>query len=44
MLITGNRYAPGVDDCGADAIVEKPFDPRGLLEQARRLLGAPAPA
>jgi two-component system KDP operon response regulator KdpE len=42
MLITGNRYAPGVEDCGADAIVEKPFDPHAVLDEARRLLGVAA--
>jgi hypothetical protein len=44
MLITGNRYGPGVEDCGADVIIEKPFDPHAVLEEARRLLGVPAAA
>jgi DNA-binding response OmpR family regulator len=39
MLITGNRYGEGIEECGADAIVEKPFDPRALADEARRLLG-----
>jgi DNA-binding response OmpR family regulator len=39
MLITGNRYGPGIEECGADGIVEKPFDPHAVLEEARRLLG-----
>jgi CheY-like chemotaxis protein len=44
MLITGNRFGPGIEDCGADALIEKPFDPRDLLEEARRLLGVTAAA
>ena len=40
ILITGNRYAPGVEDCGADAIIDKPFDPHALREDARRMLAA----
>jgi DNA-binding response OmpR family regulator len=42
MLITGNRYGPGIEECGADGIVEKPFDPHAVLEEARRLLGVTA--
>jgi DNA-binding response OmpR family regulator len=42
MLITGNRYGPGVEDCGADVIIEKPFDPHTVLYETRRLLSAPA--
>jgi DNA-binding response OmpR family regulator len=44
MLITGNRFTYGVEDCGADAIIEKPFDTAALLEVAQRLLSAPAAA
>jgi CheY-like chemotaxis protein len=38
ILVTGNRFAEGIDDCGADAIVGKPFDPLLLLAEAQRLL------
>jgi CheY-like chemotaxis protein len=38
ILITGNRFVEGIDDCGADAVVGKPFNPQALLEEAQRLL------
>jgi DNA-binding response OmpR family regulator len=38
ILVTGNRFADGIDDCGADTIVGKPFDPLLLLAEAQRLL------
>lgn len=41
LLITGNRYTDGVDDCGADAVFVKPFDPRALLEEVQRLMAMP---
>ncbi len=44
LLITGNRHTYGVEDCGADAIITKPFDALGLREEAQRLLAAPAAA
>ena len=44
MLITGNRYIDGIDDCGADEIVVKPFDPVALLDDVRRVLALPAAA
>ena len=44
MLITGNRYIDGIDDCGADDVIVKPFDPVALLDDVRRVLALPAAA
>ena len=42
LLITGNRYADGIEDCGADRIIAKPFTPASLREEVERLLAVPA--
>jgi len=42
LLITGNRETDGIDECGADAILAKPFSPGALREEAERLLRAGA--
>ena len=42
LLVTGNRFADGIDDCGADAIIAKPFTPSALREEVERLLSIPA--
>jgi DNA-binding response OmpR family regulator len=42
ILITANQFAEGIDSCGADAIVAKPFNPQGLLAEAQRLLAVQA--
>jgi DNA-binding response OmpR family regulator len=44
LLITGNGYTEGIDGCGADGVIVKPFDPTLVLETARRLLALPAAA
>ena len=44
LLITGNADLPGLDDCGADGVVTKPFRPLELLELVRRHLDAVASA
>ena len=44
LLITGNGYTEGIDDCGADGVIVKPFDPSLLLETVRRMLALPAAA
>jgi CheY-like chemotaxis protein len=42
ILITANQFADGIDDCGADAVVPKPFSPSSLLLAAERLLALQA--
>ncbi len=44
LLITGNGHVEGIDDCGADGVIVKPFDPALVLETVRRLLALPAAA
>jgi hypothetical protein len=44
LLITGNGYTEGIDGCGADGVIVKPFDPSLVLETVRRLLALPAAA
>ena len=38
LLITGNADLPGLDDCGADGVVTKPFRPLELLDVVQRQL------
>lgn len=42
LLITGDSAADGIDDCGADGIVAKPFAPADLVEEVERALAVPA--
>ena len=35
LLVTGNAEVPGMDACGADGVVAKPFRPVELLELVR---------
>jgi CheY-like chemotaxis protein len=39
LLITGDSTADGIDDCGADGVVAKPFAPAALLAEVQRTLG-----
>jgi len=43
LLITGDRDADGLDDCGADGIVAKPFHPVDLIGEVERALAPPVP-
>lgn len=42
ILITGDAFADEVQECGADALLAKPFSPAALLEEVDRALRAPA--
>jgi DNA-binding response OmpR family regulator len=44
LLITGNGHTEGIDGCGADGVIVKPFDPSLLLETVRRVLALPVAA
>ena len=44
LLITGNGFVDGIDACGADGVIVKPFDPVLLFETVRRVLALPAAA
>lgn len=44
ILITGNADCDAAADCGADAIIRKPFDPLALLHDVRGRLAALAAA
>jgi two-component system OmpR family response regulator len=44
LLITGNGYVEGIDACGADGVIGKPFDPALVLETVLRMLELPAAA
>lgn len=38
LLITGDSAADGIEDCGADGIVAKPFQPSALIDEVERTL------
>ncbi|MEX0751010.1 MAG: response regulator [Dehalococcoidia bacterium] len=40
LLITGDSTAEGLDNCGADGVVAKPFQPSTLIEEVERALVA----
>ncbi len=42
LLITGNADLPGLEDCGADGVVTKPFRPLELLDVVQRQLAGSA--
>jgi CheY-like chemotaxis protein len=44
LLITGDSGAEGIEDCGADGVVAKPFAPGALVEQVERALNAESAA
>lgn len=44
ILITGNTDCDTVADCGADAVIAKPFDPLALLDDVQSRLAALAAA
>lgn len=38
ILITGDTFAEGLDECGADGVIAKPFKPAALLEEVSAAL------
>lgn len=45
LLITGNASADGLDECGADGVIAKPFSPATVIAQVEQALdGRLAPA
>ena len=38
LLMTGNASSEGVDACGADGVIEKPFRPLDLVERVAELV------
>jgi CheY-like chemotaxis protein len=44
ILITGDSLADGLDECGADSVLGKPFSPAVLLEEVEHTLAAPSPS
>ena len=42
ILVTGNTYADELSECGADAVIAKPFRPADMLAAVRDALGATA--
>jgi CheY-like chemotaxis protein len=44
ILITGDALIDGVEDCGADGVVAKPFNPTAVLEEVEQALAGPLTA